>query len=140
MADETLGGGMWRTQAAGSVGGLSELAALVHAEEAGRLVAVYGELMERAGGAPPRKADFDPTALRGAISSAVLYDVSDPQHVIFRIVGERMQSHFRVNPVGRCYLEFVPEARREHALAAFRRCAETPCGMLSRTGRSSKAA
>ena len=98
-----------------------------------QLLDVYEGLIAQADGARALKADFEPMALRRHTANAVLYDVSDPDHVRFRVVGERIKEHFHINPVGLCYLDFVPEERRAHAHGAFRHCAETPCGMLVRT-------
>ena len=123
----------WREQEAGRLPGLAEAIDALRAHEPRRLAEVFLSLIRTSGGAIPPKAGFDPMILGGVLSSAVLYDLRDPAHVVFRIVGDKMMRHFKVNPVGRCYLEFVPEVRRAHALSAFRHCVETPCGMLSRT-------
>jgi hypothetical protein len=96
-------------------------------------IVVYKNLIDDADGQIPKKSKIDPMVFRGNLANTVLYDVSDPAHVIFKIVGENMKSHFKTNPVGKCYLDFVPEIRRSHALSAFRFCAEIPCAMLSRT-------
>jgi len=123
----------WREQEAGSLPSLADTASVLQAQETRRLAEAFSALIRSSGGALPQKAAFDPMVLGGVLANAVLYDLRDPRRVVFRVVGETMLSHFHVNPVGRCYLEFVPEVRRAHALAAFRHCVETPCGMLSRT-------
>lgn len=123
----------WRREEATGLDSLEALEAYVATGAAKRVVGVYRRLLTQNAGGLPRKAGFDPTELGRDLANTILYDVTDPAHVVFRIVGETMKAHFRTNPVGRCYLEFVPEERRPHALAAFRACAKTPCAMLSRT-------
>lgn len=123
----------WGRKSAGSISGLTELGAFISSDTVRHLVSVYQDLLIGSDGSLPTKADFDPFILRKYLANTILYDVTDPSHVVFRIVGETMKSHFKINPVGQCYLDFVPEERRSHALAAFRHCAEMPCAMLSRT-------
>ena len=130
---KTPNDGGWSEQPARMLSGLTELSSIVLSDAARQFIAIYQDLIDKADGALPVRASFDPTVLRKDLANAILYDVSDPEHVVFRIVGERMKSHFKINPVGRCYLEFVREERRSHALSAFRHCAELPCAMLSRT-------
>jgi len=146
------------TRSAGCLSSLAELKSIARSEATHRLVDVYSALMAELDpslpqpslpqpglpqpGLPqpglrqpslPQKVDFNPMALRNFTTNAVLYDVSDPNHIVFRLVGETIKSHFGINPVGRCYLEFVPGKRRAHAHTAFRHCADQPCAMLSRT-------
>ena len=125
----------WRRRQAGTLPSLETLQGCVATETARRVVSTYRRLIAEGGDALPRKRSFDPSVLGRDLANTILYEVSDPTRVVFRIVGETMKEHFRINPVGRSYLEFVPERRRPHALAAFRACAETPCAMLSRTRR-----
>lgn len=124
---------MWLYRDASVVAGLPELERMLVSEPARHLVRTYQTLLEENDGNLPERSGFDPTCLRGHMANAVLYDVTDPERVQFRIVGENMMNHFNINPIGRCYLEFVPQERRSHALAAFRYCADLPCAMLSRT-------
>ncbi|MEQ8603085.1 MAG: hypothetical protein RIB45_07175 [Marivibrio sp.] len=123
----------WRRREAAALASLEALEAYTTTDAAKRVVRVYRRLLTQNGGRLPRKIGFDPTEIGRDLANAVLYDVRDPARVVFRIAGETIKEHFRTNPVGRCYLEFVPEERRSHALAAFRACAETPCAMLART-------
>lgn len=123
----------WVYREAPVVAGLGDLERMLVSEPARHLVRVYQALLEENDGSLPERSGFDPTSLRGHMANAVLYDVTDPEKVQFRIIGENMKRHFNINPIGRCYLEFVPEERRSHALAAFRNCADIPCAMLSRT-------
>ncbi len=113
--------------------GLTELLDHLQSAPLQSLARIYALILKENDGAIPKKAAFDVSRLGRALAHAVLYDVSDPDRVVFRVVGEQMKNHFKVNPIGRNYLEFVPEARREHARRAFRLCAETPCAMLSRS-------
>lgn len=123
----------YHQQVAGSLSGLIELLDHIRSAPLETLATLYSQILNENEGAIPKKAAFDISRLGRALAHTVLYDVSDPDRVVFRVVGEQMKNHFQVNPVGRSYLEFVPEARREHARKAFRLCAETPCAMLSRT-------
>ena len=123
----------YQSQVAGSLSGLSALFQELHSKPLEVLAKIYTEMLDESGGQLPRKADFDITRLGSVLAHTVLYDLTDPDRVVFRIIGEEMKNHFKVNPVGRSYLEFVPEARRQHALKAFRLCVETPCAMLSRS-------
>jgi hypothetical protein len=118
---------------ANQIASLEDLHGIVLSEPVRDSVLAYGKLIAEAGGKLPEKSKIDPMVLGANLANAVLYDVSDPERVIFKIVGENMKDHFKINPVGRCYLDFVPEFRRPHALSAFRFCAELPCAMLSRT-------
>lgn len=123
----------YHSQVAGSLNGLSDLFQELQSKPLEVLARIYEEMLEETGGALPKKAAFDITRLGSVLAHAVLYDLTDPDRVIFRIIGEEMKNHFKVNPVGRSYLEFVPETRRQRALKAFRLCVETPCAMLSRS-------
>lgn len=123
----------YHQQTAGSLAGLNELLDQVQSAPLGKLAGIYKQMLDENGGTIPKKAHFDISRLGGTLAHTVLYDVSDPARVEFRVVGEQMKNHFKVNPVGRSYLEFVPEARRSLAHRAFRLCAEMPCAMLSRT-------
>lgn len=98
-----------------------------------KLLDAYAGHMRGNGGLLPTRSGFDVSSLGSSLAHAVLYDVRDPERVEFRIVGEEMKQYFKVNPVGRSYLEFVPDERRAYARQAFRHCAEYPCAMLSET-------
>gem|GEM_PF-2231096 len=123
----------WIRKPAGTVASLGALKDVVRSDAVRHLLSVYDDILGAAGGGLPSRQAFDPTSLGKYLTNSVLYDVSNRDRVVFRIVGETMRSHFRVNPVGRCYLDFVPDERRQRALTSFRHCAEIPCGMLSRT-------
>lgn len=123
----------WVRQPAGFVSSLNDLKDVVTSDASRHLLTAYESIMASTADGLPSRDAFDPMSLGKYLANTVLYDVSDRNHVVFRIVGETMKSHFRSNPVGRCYLEFVPDERRQRALSAFRHCAEIPCGMLSRT-------
>lgn len=123
----------WQNRPANQLKSLEELHGTVISDVVRNSVLAYQELIAAAGGRVPQKSEIDPMVLRATLANVVLYDVSDRDRVIFRIVGENMKNHFKINPVGKDYLDFVPEFRRTHALSAFRFCAELPCAMLSRT-------
>lgn len=122
----------WESRPANRLKSLDELSGIVVSDVVRKTVFAYQNLIAEAGGRVPEKSAIDPMVLRASLANAVLYDVSERDRVIFRIVGENMKNHLRINPVGKDYLDFVPEFRRSHALSAFRVCAELPCAMLSR--------
>lgn len=99
--------------------------------DAGRLwLSAYARQIDELGGRPPRKSEFKPWLLRGALASTLLFDVTDSGNPIFSIVGDTVVHRFGRNPVGRPYREFVRPERLRSALKSFQHCAEYPCGML----------
>ncbi|MFC7334944.1 PAS domain-containing protein [Rhodocista pekingensis] len=96
----------------------------------------YAGLLGR--GRVPLRTELDLDRMRSILDSFVILEVEGPGMVRFRLAGTRERTRYGFEVTGLNYLDFVPEARRDDAFAAFDRMVRTPCGMYalirSRTG------
>lgn len=86
----------------------------------------YQAMLAAAGGALPAKNGLDISVFTAALPSMVLCAVIPPDRCIYRLAGEATKTRMGLNPVGRNYYDFVPEARRAYAQQAMNMVVEGP--------------
>lgn len=119
----------WRKQAADTCPDLPSLKPRLATATASRLVDIYAEHMSETERVFPTKSAFRLWQLGSDLANSILYDFTNRDQLIYRVVGEEIKARFGFNPDGRSYLEFVAPERRASALEAFQHCADTPCAM-----------
>jgi len=123
----------WVSLPATTADSLDAVGARFEASGLKSLIEAYEAHSATTGQRIPVKADFDPMTLGRILSYTILYDLRDPDRVLYRLVGEAIKHHFGFDPTGSDYLSYVPERRRAASHQGFRHCAEYPCAMAVRT-------
>ena len=89
----------------------------------------YTDLTGR--GDVPARSALLPETMPRILSSFVILEVEGPGVVRFRLAGTREVDRYGFEVTGRNYIDFVPQARRKAAFAAFLTMDVHPCGMYA---------
>ncbi len=116
----------WVRQHPRSIVPIAEAPALFATRAPRILSAAYAGLLQENGGDIPRKTGLDIFKFAAALPNVALFAFTMPDQCIYRIVGEAWKQRIGLNPIGKNYLDFVAQKRRDTAVASLQNVVGIP--------------